>query len=54
MGSHCPPALNNKGVYMYIHKLIGADTRAAPALPGGGRADVGNVGMKDSAVLIEA
>ena len=26
-------------------------TRAAPALPGGGRADVGNVGMKDSAVL---
>ena len=31
MGSHCP-ALNI--------------TRAAPALPGGGRANVGNVGMK--------
>ena len=27
-------------------------TRAAPALPGGGGVDVGNVGMKDSAVYI--
>ena len=27
-------------------------TRAAPAPPGGGEVDVGNVGMKDSAVYL--
>ena len=27
-------------------------TRVAPALPGGGGVDVGNVGMKDSAVVV--
>ena len=50
---------NNKQLYVGSVGVVNGQplpstqyTRAAPALPGGGGVDVGNVGMKDSAVLV--